>query len=128
MLTVNPSSRLMRFFSLWAKAQGSPVSFSMPLISINASSMLYCSTSGVYSLSSSINFFEYSLYMPWCAGTTVSPGHFFSASVRGSPVFTPYALAEMDFARIMPLRLDLSPPTAQGISLKSTVPPCSFKR
>ena len=43
----------------------------------------------------------------------------------GSPVLMPYFFAGIDFAVMIPCRVRMSPPTAEGIVRRSTDPGCS---
>ena len=53
---------------------------------------------------------------------------FRNASTMGSPVRTLYFFAGMDFASMTPCRLDMSPPTADGIVRRSSSSPKSCRR
>ena len=60
--TVKPSSSLILLRILSAASRGSPNKICIPVISTNASSMEYCSTSGEYSCKSAINSLDFCLY------------------------------------------------------------------
>lgn len=64
MFTVKPSSRRIRFRSISAAARGGPYRRLVPVISAQASSMEYCSTTGATSRSSRTNCREASTYRP----------------------------------------------------------------
>ena len=104
-----------------AATSGAPNNFSVPVMSIKHSSMLHCSILSEYCSSIAIKALEYCVYIPCLAGTITRFGHFFSASVIGSPVCTLYFFAGIDFARMIPRRLERSPPTADAMVRKSTV-------
>ena len=53
-------------------------------------------------------------------------GHFCSAFATGSPVRIPYFFAGMDLAVTTPWRVEISPPTMEGIVLRSTAEGSSF--
>ncbi len=119
--TVNPSSRRISSLMRAADSTGGPKSFSVPVMSTKHSSILHCSILSEYRSRIAMNALEYSLYIPWREGTITRLGHFLSASVIGSPVCTLYFFAGMDFASMIPRRLERSPPTADGISRRSAV-------
>ena len=60
--TVNPSSRCISSFMVFAATTGEPNKFVVPVISTKASSMLYCSTTSEYFLKISIKAFEFFSY------------------------------------------------------------------
>ena len=70
---------------------------------------------------------EFREYKGKSGGTQTRSGHFLRAMAIGSPVIMPNFFAGVDFARTMPCLLSLSPPTIEGISLRSVSSPF-FKR
>ena len=90
--------------------------------------MLYCSTVSEYLRRISMKAAEFLAYNSRFGDTSVRFGHFRNASTMGSPVRTLYFFAGMDFASMTPCRLDMSPPTADGIVRRSSSSPKSCRR
>ena len=126
--TVNPRVSRISSFSRCAVSRGLPNRACVPVMSAKASSMLYCSTTSEYLRRISMKAPEFLAYNSRFGDTTVRFGHFRRASTMGSPVRTSYLFAGMDFASMTPCRLDMSPPTAEGIVRRSSVSPRSRRR
>ena len=69
-----------------------------------------------------LNALEHLSYNSKSLGTITRLGHFRRAMATGSPVWIPYFFAGIDLATTIPVRFFGSPPTQEGISLRSGSP------